>query len=843
MARRKFMGNLLAARRGMESKAIPMGGYSTGHYSAGTAPVFITQGIGGGTRYGGVDRAAGWDMDAVITEGYERDIWVYRCVELISGSSSRLPFRAAFNRGEDDERVIEDHPLYRVLNGKANPLETGRAFRKRLSAQVLLSKRGAFIEVTRSRMGTITRLDLLDPSRVRPIPSMNGDYLDYFEFVRQDGLVREIAPERVRWVREPHPLDPFCGTTPLEAAGISINLDTLARSYNVAFIRNDGRPGGIVGVDTDTLRDDEADRIERKFQPGVHTAGEIAVIATGQGGLRYVDTTTRPRDMAYGEMSGIVKNEILAAFGVGESLLGNASGRTFDNADAEEYNFWTKPMPPHNELVTGVFAEDLPEGAEGFLDTSKIEALELAERKRREEARQEWNAGLRSADEYRVLAKLPPLNNPQSRALWFSPAKAPVPANEADAAVLLGGGMPGEDPAAIEGGEGAAGELEGTAADAVAEARELEGGEAAGALGAAAAAVTEAREAGAGGALPGGPSGDAAAALAEARQAPGRIPSQRSAAEAVDQARLEGKALSTTSGDDVGAADESTAEYETSEAAIAAAEAALGAALAGLMERQEGVIGARLQSPKLRKGTRFWKPDSDSDTRGGAAAVDATKVVDVDQFVTEALETLTPLLQEAAIASGRELLDVLNGHGVLLGALTAAELSALAAQVTRQTSMGLVAQALAAMTDWLQSVLDVVNAEAAAAGSMEQVIAAVHDFYASRGAVLARGLGTDLAVGAVNGGADAAAASLAPSPQTQTTVVRSWITRQDSRVRPAHAAVHADSREVGDRFLVGGESLLYPQDPVASPANRYGCRCRLSYRTAMSGRFLPPPLT
>ncbi len=847
MARRRFMGNFLAARRGVETKAIPLGGYQTGRHSAGVQPVFISQGVGsGGTRYGGIDRAAGWDMEAVITEGYERDIWVYRCVELISGSSSRLPFRAAFNFGEDDERMVEDHPLYRVLNGKANPLETGRHFRKRLSAQALLSKRGAFVEVTRSRMGTITRLDLLDPSRVRPIPSDNGDYLAHYEFTRLDGVVREIAPERIRWVREPHPLDPFCGTTPLEAAGISINLDTLARAYNVAFISNDGRPGGVIGVDTDMISEDEAERIERKFQPGVHTAGELAVIATGAGGLRYIDTTTRPRDMAYGEMAGIVKDEILAAFGIGESQLGNASGRTFDNADAEEYNFWTKPMVNHNELIAGAFADDLPEGATGYLDTSKVEALELAERKRREEARQEWNMGLRSADEYRPLAKLPPLNNPQSRALWFSPAKAPVPANPEDAAVLLGGaegGAPGTEPGEAPPGANPGGP--GPAAGALEEARAL--GADPTAQSPAAAAVAEARAAGQQppGAAPGQPGGDAAAALAQARAAGSSptIPAPRGAAEAVRQARTEGKALTTASEEEVAAGEDTSVQYVTSEASVLAAETALGVALAGLLERQEGVIVARLQSPKLRKGTRFWKPESATDTRGGTSTPDGSRVVDVDQFLTEAIEALAPLLQDHVYSGATDLLAAFHEGGLLLGALEATEVAALGTQVGRTHAMTLIEHAVSVTAEWLASVLDVVNAELSAASGVEPVIAAVHDFYATRGRRMASGLGTDLAVAAVNGSAEAAAASLAPAPDTLTTVVRSWITRQDSRVRPTHAAVHGDTAEVGTPFSVGAEQLLYPQDPTASPQERYGCRCRLRYRTAATARFVAPPLS
>ncbi|GGX84307.1 phage portal protein [Streptomyces fructofermentans] len=198
-------------------------------------------------------RADGWDLGRVVTEGYERVVWVYKAIDTMGKHAARLPLEIGRGLTDDGEfeEVIEDHPLLRLLNGKkANPLESDAQFRKQLSAQTLLSKRGKFCEVTRSNRGTITRLDLLPPDRVLPIPDQRGEYIKHREFTTLYGHIRELDPERVIWVREPHPTDPFSGQTPLEAAGISIELDHLSRLDNVAFITNDSRPGGIVAVDT-----------------------------------------------------------------------------------------------------------------------------------------------------------------------------------------------------------------------------------------------------------------------------------------------------------------------------------------------------------------------------------------------------------------------------------------------------------------------------------------------------------------------------------------------------------------------------------------------------------------
>lgn len=812
-SRRRFMSGLRATTAlAAETKSLNFSSYGGGATPA------LNGRMRGGAIYGN-DRAATWDMDTVIAEGYEQSVWVYRCVELYAQSQSRLPFRVGRNLGEDDFEILDNHPLYRVMNKRANPLETGRQFRKRLSAQVLLSKRGAFIEVTKSRAGTITRLDLLDPQRTIPIPSDSGDYLKHFEYTRRDGVVREIDPERVRWVREPHPTDPFSGTTPLEAAGMSVELDQLSRLYNVSFIRNDSRPGGVLAVDTDTLRDAEMERLERRFKSGAFNAGELAVVASGKGGLNYVDTTTRPRDMSYGEASQNAKNEVLTAFGVGESLLGNASGRTFDNAEQEEYNFWTKPMPPHLDLISGAFSDDVDEDWEPFLDTSKVEALEVAVRRRRKEAMDEFNAGLRSIDEYRPLTKLDPIANPQSRALWISPAKAPVPANADDAAALLGpeGGSP-----AAEQAPSTTGQADQPASDLVERARDIETDDTPPA-GPAAAILGEARLLSQ--VVPG--DGDAAAILSEARDTNRQARTAR-VVTAVSSALTaeEGKALTPQP---------APIEYAPSDQLTAQAEAALVAALQATLARQRGVIAARLAAPKARKGTRFWRPDGEQDTRTGDAPVDVARVIDTERWTDEVTATSAPLVQSTAVEAAAALLGVLAAAGAL--DVAAASMEQAAGAATRGVSLRAITTLADALVGFLGG-LDVrLVAAQATAASIGDVIAAAENYYDEHADTWARAVGGDVAHATVVAATDAAASSLLSEEGRAPMIVREWITRRDARVRPTHRDVDGTTLPVGQPFTVGTETMLYPQDPTASAHERYGCRCRLIYRATPGASF------
>lgn len=61
-------------------------------------------------------------------------------------------------------------------------------------------------------------------------------------------------------------------------------------------------------------------------------------------------------------------------------------------------------------------------------------------------------------------------------------------------------------------------------------------------------------------------------------------------------------------------------------------------------------------------------------------------------------------------------------------------------------------------------------------------------------------------------------------------VRKTWISREDAVVRPAHAAAHGQTVEVLDPFVVGGENLMHPGDSNASAKNRINCRCTTNYR-------------
>lgn len=73
---------------------------------------------------------------------------------------------------------------------------------------------------------------------------------------------------------------------------------------------------------------------------------------------------------------------------------------------------------------------------------------------------------------------------------------------------------------------------------------------------------------------------------------------------------------------------------------------------------------------------------------------------------------------------------------------------------------------------------------------------------------------------------------------------KEWRTALDERVRPHHAAAHGQRVPVLEPFIVMGEELMYPMDPVGSPENTINCRCvsvnyHANWEISIRGEELP----
>lgn len=749
----------------------------------------IARATGGSTSAMAGSYAVGgsWDVDKAIKNGYERVMLAFRCVDAIASAQADIPILV--RRGDRlDGEEVEYRDVKRLLNGRPNTYEDSWQFRYRLSSLLLLSIRGCFVEMVPSLSGGIAEFHILPPGMVEPIPGERKkdgtrNFVDGYRVLRSvDGETEELPPERVLWIKaKTHPTDPYRQMTPLVAAGLAVETDYLARMFNRNFLLNDGRPGMLVAI-KGQLGNEDASEIKRRFSGGYMQAGRSSVVEAE--GLDVIDLAANPRDIQWSEMIQGGKDDILLAFGTPESMLGNASGRTFDNADAEKGNWYETTVVNHCNAVSRPFDRVLTasDQDEDYVvhDFNSVPVLQRHKQMREDRWAAAFAAGLCTLDDYLTNTGKEALGVPGSR-VHFLPNSLVVGKDQNDvreAASLpqVGGqfgALGGNNPAARQFSESArrgalAGIGQGT--------RALNN-------------VIASR----------------ALAMAAQKQA-----------ETSETKVLEGEVA------------------DPHEVARKSSEAYIQGALGMWSDRQEDIVLDRLMQTKTRKGTRHWEGDP------GTKALETGRIVEMDRWAADVRKSLEAhirkVLRQEAMNAAEDLrrsgaIEVLRVQGK-----TQEGRSSLGELVGNQKTfidglaepiINVVESAARNMSERVAKKIETLDAEGASMGDIQRE---VRSMMSSR-SPWRKSLATHITTTAIE------AAKAGVYGKAEQWIQKTWNAHHDERTRPSHFRADGQTRAGNKHFIVGGHKMFCPNDPTAPIGETANCRCWTSYSIT-----LPPKI-
>lgn len=392
-----------------------------------------------------------WDVNRAVTEGYEWNPYIYRAVEFVA-ANERARNIVLREGNRDDGPIIdlakqsrEQRRILQRLNRQANQWEIAQIWRHRLIAQFMLSARGVFVEVVRARSGGIHSLYLLDPDRVDIVPGRvkanpndpanqgaitpiesfrittgtpNSRYWDWRPPYDPTSTAA-TQPSGILWVRSPHPTILARGTSPMKAAALSADLDRQARLYNLRFMQEDGRPGGVLSV-KGPIDDDNTEILKARFK-GNGNPGRTSVIEADE--VKWVDTSGTPREMQWADTMDRTAKEFCVAFGLPMSVISDSAGETFDNSDADYAKAWEHGMLPLFRMIDAQLDLITPGGLDDdtYLahDVSDVWVLGRHQRAREDRAADDLDRGAITIDEYREICGRDPWNVPATRVLWI----------------------------------------------------------------------------------------------------------------------------------------------------------------------------------------------------------------------------------------------------------------------------------------------------------------------------------------------------------------------------------------------------------------------------------------
>lgn len=720
------------------------------------------------SRHGMWGSTGNWDVDKAVAEAYEKDLWVFRCIDAIASNQAGIPILHRIGDSRTG-RLKQSPKLMTLLNVRPNNYETAWQFRYRLSTQLNLSRKGAFIEIVGDPQNPDS-LHLLPPQGVEPIPHPTK-FVSGYKVKSADNQFSEITlkPSQVIWVKlKPHPIDPYQQMTPLIALGMSIETDILARMFNRNFLRNDGRPGLLVSV-RGQINPDDAAELKRRFGGGPQQAGQVSVIE-GEG-MDVVDFGATPRDAQWSESIASSKEDILLGFGVPESVMGNASGRTFDNADAEYEMFWTHTMKKHCDGIAAafdVFTGDVNDSEVIAYDYDTIDVLQRQERRRQDAIIDRWSRGVITWNEMRKAIGLTQWTEALAARIIVLPSGFAMAEDGDDQAKImqLPNVQVGADP------------------------------------------------------------GQAMSDIAQQGARLGAAAGQRQLGNilAARALQLAGKS-DQPDGDD---ADPFVREQDIVDAIIVhpylaerkELEATLDGVLIGMSSRQESVVADRLAHTKSRKGTRHWEENGEVKAVPGLPSLkplDPLYAVEIDRWARETRDdfqrVLTPVLRREArrVAAdmARQNMDKpsVPDTQAIVEAMLADVLQLVEISVRNQSTR----------------IADKITALDKDGKAIPEITKEVRNLVGTRSS-WRKALTGQITTTALEGVKHDVYA-LGSRKMRKT-----WNTEDDEKVRDSHFHVDGKTLKMDELFWVGETMMAYPGQPGADIKEVAGCRCWLTFQ-------------
>ncbi len=308
-----------------------------------------------------------------LIDAFSVHTWVYACANLIANAFSMIDFIPYRQVKDGKWEINEQHP-FRSLLLKPNKQMSAVEFRRVLSLSSKLTG-NAFIICEPDGKKPI-ELWPLQPNKVTVRSDASNFIAGYVYTV--NGKRQDIPAEKIIHIREATPANLQYGQGALTAAKNAVTSDLYADAWNRYFFGNSARPDALLQSDTQISPEAQKKVVEqwKKRYGGPKNTGTIAVLS----GLKYVEINRNHKDMDFVNLRKMLREEILAAFGVPQSMVGILDQANYSNMKEQTKVFWTQTMIPEIrkfESTMTLRAAQITGDEKTIIqaDLSKVEAL------------------------------------------------------------------------------------------------------------------------------------------------------------------------------------------------------------------------------------------------------------------------------------------------------------------------------------------------------------------------------------------------------------------------------------------------------------------------------------
>lgn len=295
-------------------------------------------------------------FSALADEGYQKNVIVYRCINLIAKSMASIPW-SLYQQDKKGIHELVQHPWLKLM-AHPNPQQGRGAFLEAMVGYLLLSG-NSFIEVLVGQDNKPLELYPLRPDRMRVIAGAGGIPQGYEYSVGSSRRQVPVDPVTGRGpilhLKNFHPLNDWYGMSPLEAAAQSVDQHNAVSGHNLALLQNGGRPSGALLVrpksPTGGMTEEQRESLRQDVKGAYEGTGNAGRIMILEGDFEWKEMGLSPKDLDFVEGKNISAREIAQAFGVPSMLVGVPGDSTFANYKEARFHLWEDTILPLFELI------------------------------------------------------------------------------------------------------------------------------------------------------------------------------------------------------------------------------------------------------------------------------------------------------------------------------------------------------------------------------------------------------------------------------------------------------------------------------------------------------------
>lgn len=327
---------------------------------------------------------------------------IYAAVSRISNTVASLPVHLY----KDMSRQAA-HPLDRIIGSAPNP--SMNSFNFIQTMEIFRNTEGnAYALILRDGLGAPMQLDILDPTRVRPVRHPETREM-WYVVIMDDGTQKPIPGSEVIAVKHMSG-NGECAIRPIDVLKGTLDYDRQTKQAAVEQMSGVNQ-GIFLTVPNTGLNPDAKNRVIDDFLDAYERSGSRVVVL--EGGLTATTFSQSPVNAQLLDVERIMRNRVATVYNIPPHLLGDYSDTSFATAEQQMQEFISLTILPiitqwEQELERKLLLpQDRDEGYSFRFDVNNILRADTATRANA--AQMAIRGGWMTANEARAREGLPPV--------------------------------------------------------------------------------------------------------------------------------------------------------------------------------------------------------------------------------------------------------------------------------------------------------------------------------------------------------------------------------------------------------------------------------------------------